>query len=160
MLHKVPPPIEHKLLGTLLFLNVGSQIKLSQILAIQNSNHTQEYKYLFGKPFLFERKKTIWQIPNNFTIIKSITIILVYASLLKKKNLSYFSLLSHTQIIFLRGGNHFSLFFCFHYAAPLSFSYHCVSTPFLLVCVLLFSTPLCGTHSLLYIISLLPHIFS
>ena len=63
----------------------------------------------------------------------------MYASLLKKKNLSYFSLLSHTQIIFLRGGNHFSLFFFFHYAAPLSFSYHCVSTPFLLVCVL-FST--------------------
>ena len=42
------------------------------------------------------REKTTGQIPNNFTIIKSITIILVYVSRLKK-NLSYFSLLSHTH---------------------------------------------------------------
>ena len=41
-------------------------------------------------------KKTTVQIPNNFIIIKSITIILVYVSRLKK-NLSYFSLLSHTH---------------------------------------------------------------
>ena len=31
-------------------------IQWSQILAIQNSNHTQEYKYLSGKPFFFEGK--------------------------------------------------------------------------------------------------------
>ena len=36
---------------------VGSQIILSTILAIQNSNHIQEHKYLREKPFLFERKK-------------------------------------------------------------------------------------------------------
>ena len=36
------------------------------------------------------------QTPNNFTINKSITIILVHVSQLKK-NLSYFSLLSHTH---------------------------------------------------------------
>ena len=41
---------------------------------------------------------------NNFTIIKSITIIIVYVIRLKK-NLSYFSLLSHTLIISLKGGN-------------------------------------------------------
>ena len=44
------------------------------------------------------------QTPNNFIIIKSITVILVYISRLKK-NLSYFSLLSHTQIISLKGDN-------------------------------------------------------
>ena len=76
--------------------NVGSQIILSTILAIKNNNHTQEHKYLCGKPFLFEGKKTMGQIPNNFTIIKSIIIILVYVSWLKK-NLSYFSFLSHTH---------------------------------------------------------------
>ena len=32
---------------------VGSQIILLTILAIQNSNHIQEYKYLHEKPFLF-----------------------------------------------------------------------------------------------------------
>ena len=37
-------------------INVGSQIILSQILEIQNSNHAQEHKYLRGKPFLFEGK--------------------------------------------------------------------------------------------------------
>ena len=46
------------------------------------------------------------QTSNNFTIIKSITIILVYVSRLKK-NLSYFSLLSHTHtlIISFKGSN-------------------------------------------------------
>ena len=79
-----------------MLLFVGSQIILSIILTIQNNNHTQEHKYLCGKPFLFEGKKTTRQTPNNFTIIKSILIILVYVSQLKK-NLSYFSLLSHTH---------------------------------------------------------------
>ena len=41
------------------------------------------------------KEKTMGQTPNNFTVIKSITIILVYVSRLKK-NLSYVSLLSHT----------------------------------------------------------------
>ena len=47
--------------------------------------------------------------PNNFTIIKSITIILVYVSWLKK-NLSYFSLLSHTHTNYLfQRQQHFAL---------------------------------------------------
>ena len=84
---------------------VGPQIILPQILAIQNSNHTQEHKYLRGKPFLL-KGKTMGQTLNNFTIIKSITIILVHVSQLKK-NLSYFSLLSHTHtlIISFKGSN-------------------------------------------------------
>ena len=59
-------------------------------------------------------KKIMGQTPNNFTIIKSITIILVYISRLKK-NLSCFSLLSlslphththtHTLIISFKGSN-------------------------------------------------------
>ena len=59
--------------------------------------------------------KTIGQTPNNFTIIKSIIIILVYVSWLRK-NLSYFSLLSHTQIISLKGGNtlHSPFYFLLH----------------------------------------------
>ena len=93
---------------------VGSQIILSQILAIQNSNHRQKHKYLRGKPFLFEGKIT-GQILNNFTIIKSITIIFVYASQLKKKKISSFSLLLYTQIIFFKGGN--SIFSILQYAA-------------------------------------------
>ena len=48
--------------------------------------------------------KTRGQTPNNFTIIKSITIIFVYVSQLKK-NLSYFSLLSHSLIISIKGSN-------------------------------------------------------
>ena len=46
------------------------------------------------------------QTSNNFTIIKSITIIFVYVSWLKK-NLSYFSLLTHTHtlIISFKGSN-------------------------------------------------------
>ena len=73
--------------------------------------------------------KTTGQISNNFTIIKSITIILVYASRLKKKKiLSYFSLLQHTQIIFLKGDNLFSLFF--NMLHPISFSFHYAAPPF------------------------------
>ena len=74
--------------------NVGSQIILSTILAIQNNNHTQEHKIYVENPFSL-KGKTTRQTPNNLTIIKSITIILVYVSRLKK-NLSCFSLLSHT----------------------------------------------------------------
>ena len=54
-------------------------------------------------PF-FWNEKTMQQIPNNFTIIKSITIILVYVLQLKK-NLSFFSLLSHTLIISFKDNN-------------------------------------------------------
>ena len=57
--------------------------------------------------------KTTGQTPNNFTIIKSITIILVYASLLKKKNLSYFSLFSHTKLSFSKAATLCSLLFIF-----------------------------------------------
>ena len=57
-------------------------------------------------PLVF-KGKTIRQTQNNLTIIKSIIIILVYGSWLKK-NLSCFSLLNthtHTLIISLKGGN-------------------------------------------------------
>ena len=65
---------------------VGSEIIFSQILTIQNNNHTQEHKIYVENLFSL-KGKTTRETPNNFTIIKSITIILVYASLLKKKNL-------------------------------------------------------------------------
>ena len=48
------------------------------------------------------KEKIEGQTPNQFTIIKSITIILMYVSRLKK-NLFFF--FSHTQIISLKGGN-------------------------------------------------------
>ena len=75
--------------------NVGSQIILSTILAIQINNHTQEHKIYVENPFSL-KGKTMRQTPNNFIIIKSITITFIYVSRLKK-NLSYFSLLSHTH---------------------------------------------------------------
>ena len=57
------------------------------------------------------------QTPNNFIIIKSITIIFMYVSWLKKKSL-LFSLLSHTLIIFFKGSNTllspFFIFFSTH----------------------------------------------
>ena len=99
--------------------SVGSQIILSQILAIQNSNHTQEYKYLRGKPFLFEG--TTRQTPNNFIIIKSIAIILVYAPWLKKKKISLIFLCSHTHKLYFSKVIILFLFF-FHYVAPTFFS--------------------------------------
>ena len=54
---------------------VGSQIILSQILAIQNNNHAQEHKIYVENPFSLKGKT-----PNNFTIIKSITIIFLCMS--------------------------------------------------------------------------------
>ena len=56
--------------------------------------------------------KITGQTPNNFTIIKSNTIIFVYISRLNK-NLSHFSLFSHTLII--------SFSFFSHCAAPFLF---------------------------------------
>ena len=82
---------------------VGSQIILSIKLSIQNNNHTHEHKYLHGKSFLLKRKNHGTN-SNQFTIIKSIIIILVYVSRLKK-NLSYSSLLSHTLISSLKDSN-------------------------------------------------------
>ena len=70
--------------------------------------------------FFFFKRKTTGQIPNNFTIIKSITIILVYVSWLKKKSL-LFSLLSHTLIIFLKDGNTLLSPFYFLFHAQLYF---------------------------------------
>ena len=82
---------------------VGSQIIFSTKLSIQNNNHIQEYKYLHGKPILLKRKNHKTN-SNQFTISKLITIILVYVSQLKK-NLSYFSSLSHSLIISIKGSN-------------------------------------------------------
>ena len=63
---------------------------------------------------LFSKEKTTWQILNNFIIIKSIKIIIVYVSGLKK-NLSYFSLFSHTYFLCLtvKKKNHL-VFLCSH----------------------------------------------
>ena len=85
------------------------------------------------------KRKTTGQTPNNFTIIKSITIIFVYISQLKKKKyLSYFSLLSHMQIIFLHGDDPFFFYLFTTRHPPLSFT---VRHLLFLGCVLLFSTP-------------------
>ena len=75
-------------------------IKFNLTLAIQNNNHTQEHKIYVETPFFLKGKKTTGQTPNNFSIIKSITIILMYVSWLKK-NPSYFSLLLHTHTHYL-----------------------------------------------------------
>ena len=48
--------------------NVGSQIILSTILAIQINNHTQEHKIYVENPFSL-KGKTMRQTPNNFIII-------------------------------------------------------------------------------------------
>ena len=64
--------------------------------------------------------KTMGQTPNNFTIIKSITLILMYASRLKKKSLLFFFILTH-KIIFLKGGNTLLSPFYFLLHAQLSF---------------------------------------
>ena len=77
----------------------------------QDNNHAQEHKYLREKPFLLEGK-TMRQTPNNFTIIKSITISLVYVSRLKK-NLSFFVTLTHTNYLSQRQ-QHFTLFSLLH----------------------------------------------
>ena len=103
---------------------VGFQIILSQILAIQNNNHTQNTNIYMENPFSLKGKITR-QTPNNFIIVKSITIILVYTSRLKKENFSYFSLLSHTKIFFFKGSNPFSLFSNMRH--PVSFSFHCAA---------------------------------
>ena len=83
--------------------------------------------------------KTMGQTPNNFTIIKLITIIFVYVSRLKKKKTSLIFLCSHTcklsvskatilfSFLFSLSGTHLFLFTVLHLL-------------FLLVCVL-FSTP-------------------
>ena len=109
---------------------VRTQIILSQILAIQNSNHTQKHKYLRENPFLFEGKTT-GQSLNNFTIIKSIIIILVYALWLKKKKkISLIFLYSHTHKLFFSNIAIPLLYpsICKHSS---SFSFHCTTPTFL-----------------------------
>ena len=64
---------------------------------------------------LFFKGKTTRLTSNQFTIIKSITIIFVYVSRLKK-NLSYFSLLSHKLIISIKGRN--TLLSPFYFSSP------------------------------------------
>ena len=76
--------------------NVGSQIILSTILAIQNNNHTQEHKIYVENP-LSLKGKTMGQTPNNFTMIKSIIIILVYVSQLKKISFIFLCFHTHTH---------------------------------------------------------------
>ena len=78
---------------------VGFQIILSQILAIQNSNHTQEHKYLRGKLFFFEgkshgtnsKKFHYCQINyNNFCVCLTAK---------EKKSLLFFFALTHTNYL-------------------------------------------------------------
>ena len=86
-----------------------------------------------------EKGKITRQTLNNFTIIKSITIILMYVSQLKKNIYIYIFLLSHTQIIFLKRQQ--SLFFAFFTMRHPPF-FHRAAPPFpSSCCVLLFSTP-------------------
>ena len=81
------------------------------ILAIQNNNYTQEHK-IYVKNIFSLKGKTMGETHNQFTIIKSIIIILVYVSRLKK-NLSYFFFaFTHTNYLSQRR-QHFALFFLF-----------------------------------------------
>ena len=90
---------------------VGSQITLSQILAIQNNNHTQNTNIYVENPFSLKGKITR-QTLNNFTIIKSITIVLVHVSRLKKKISHVFFALTHANYLSQRR-QHFALSFLF-----------------------------------------------
>ena len=69
--------------------------------------------------------KTTKQTSNNFTIIKSITIILIYVSRLKKKNLLFFSALTHTNYLSQKAT---ILLFFFTMWHPLLF--HCAAPTF------------------------------
>ena len=116
---------------------VGFQIILSTILAIQNNNHTQKHKYLREKPFLLEGKNHgtnskqfhCYQINYNNSCV----------CFRLNKNLSYFSLLSQTQIFFLKGNNPFIFSFFTMGTHIFLFTVRCLF--FLLVCVSPFSTP-------------------
>ena len=49
-------------------------------ISIQNSNYTQEHKYLHGKPFLFEGKNYETNFESILLLSNQIIIILVYVS--------------------------------------------------------------------------------
>ena len=115
---------------------VGSEIIFSQILTIQNNNHTQEHKIYVENLFSL-KGKTTRETPNNFTIIKSITIILAYVSRLQKKYL-LFSLFSHTLIIFIKSNNTLLSHFYFLLHAQLSLDYLLFSKWLTLGCSLFF----------------------
>ena len=70
---------------------------------------------IYVENHFFLKGKTLRQTSNQFTIIKSITIIFVYVSRLKK-NFTCFSLLSHTLIISIKGGN--ILLSPFYFSSP------------------------------------------
>ena len=97
----------------MLFLCVGSQIILLTILTIRNNNHTQEYKIYVENHFSL-KGKTTGQTLNNFTIIKSITIIIVYVSRLNNKSLLFFFTLAHTNY-FSQRQQHFVFSFLFSF---------------------------------------------
>ena len=93
----------------------GSQIILSQNYQFKIAITHKNINIYVENPF-FLKGKTTGQTPNNFTITKSIIIILVYVSRLKK-NLSYFSLLTHTHTNYLsQRQQHFALPFL--YSSP------------------------------------------
>ena len=107
---------------------VGFQIILSQILAIQNNNHTQNTNIYMENPFSLKGKITR-QTPNNFIIVKSITIILVYASRLKKKKkpLLFFFALTHINYLSQMRQSFFSIL---QYATPCFFFFFSLCGPY------------------------------
>ena len=123
---------------------VGSQIILSKNYQFKIAiTHVNTNIYI-KNPFSLKWKITR-QTSNNFTIIKSITIILMYISQLKKIYIYiFFFLPSHTNYLSQRQQSFFFAFFTMWHPP----FFHCVAPPFpSCCCVLLFSTP----HTCLYI---------
>ena len=71
------------------------------ILLIANSNYTQKYKCLCGKHFLLKgkKKKLRDKLRINFTIIKSITIFIVYVSQLIYIYIYIYFVFTHTIFV-------------------------------------------------------------
>lgn len=101
-------------------MNVGSRIILSLVLSIQITNTRKDTYIINPKTFLFEEKNYEKNFESISLLSKSITISLVYVSQLKK-NVSYFSLFSHTlSLCFTNKQKSFFFFFCLTYTNYLS----------------------------------------
>ena len=129
------------LLGSKYYYQKNYQFKI----AITHKNTNIYVKY----PFSLKEKIT-GHTSNNFTIIKSIIIILMYASQLKKKSLIF--LYSHTHKLSFSKAVILFLFFL-HYMAPTFFSLCDTSFFFLFLFYFFFSTP----HACLLYIKACPH---
>ena len=93
---------------------VGSQIILSPILSIPKTNYTRILVFMWETLFPWREKPRgkLWINSLLSSQLQLITIILVYVSQLKK-NIFWFSLLSHTLINSIKGGN--TLLFPFYF---------------------------------------------